>query len=196
MLNSIKEPRNKSKNKNNATSNETAAKSGNLTRSSTYCIRISRIVSNNATSASRTTPTSASTTDLHAFTNNINTNEHDLTLRVVETTGMHRASSISAAGLNKNLTPLSNKLLSSNSVVIANATEQHKQQLQPQYWEGPPAHFMLPTHAISCRSSRSTDRCPKACKGKISSSTPPPLPPHRSLKNPPKHTNVKSRNLI
>lgn len=35
-------------------------------------------------------------------------------------------------------------------------------------WEGPPAHFMLPTHSISCRSSRSVERCPKACKGKTS----------------------------
>jgi hypothetical protein len=34
------------------------------------------------------------------------------------------------------------------------------------YWEGPPAHFMLPTHAIHCRSSRSIERCPRACKGK------------------------------
>ena len=32
-------------------------------------------------------------------------------------------------------------------------------------WEGPPAHFMLPTHAIHCRSSRSVERCPRACKG-------------------------------
>lgn len=36
------------------------------------------------------------------------------------------------------------------------------------YWEGPPAHFMLPTHAIHCRSSRSVERCPRACKGKPS----------------------------
>lgn len=35
------------------------------------------------------------------------------------------------------------------------------------YWEGPPAHFMLPTHAIHCRLSRSVERCPRACKGKI-----------------------------
>lgn len=34
------------------------------------------------------------------------------------------------------------------------------------YWEGPPAHFMLPTHAIHCRLSRSVERCPRACKGK------------------------------
>jgi len=34
------------------------------------------------------------------------------------------------------------------------------------YWEGPPAHFMLPTHAIHCRLSRSIERCPRACKGK------------------------------
>jgi len=32
------------------------------------------------------------------------------------------------------------------------------------YWEGPPAHFMLPTHAIHCRLSRSVERCPRACK--------------------------------
>ena len=35
------------------------------------------------------------------------------------------------------------------------------------YWEGPPAHFMLPTHAIHCRLSRSVERCPRACKGNI-----------------------------
>ena len=35
------------------------------------------------------------------------------------------------------------------------------------YWEGPPAHFMLPTHAIHCRLSRSVERCPRACKGKL-----------------------------
>lgn len=34
------------------------------------------------------------------------------------------------------------------------------------YWIGPPAHFMLPTHAIHCRLSRSVERCPRACKGK------------------------------
>jgi hypothetical protein len=34
------------------------------------------------------------------------------------------------------------------------------------YWVGPPAHFMLPTHAIHCRLSRSVERCPRACKGK------------------------------
>ena len=33
------------------------------------------------------------------------------------------------------------------------------------YWEGPPAHFMLPTHADHCRSSRSVERCPRASKG-------------------------------
>lgn len=33
-------------------------------------------------------------------------------------------------------------------------------------WDGPPAHFMLPTHAIHCRHSRSIERCPRACKGK------------------------------
>ncbi len=32
-------------------------------------------------------------------------------------------------------------------------------------WDGPPAHFMLPTHAINCRHSRSIERCPRACKG-------------------------------
>ena len=36
------------------------------------------------------------------------------------------------------------------------------------YWEGPPAHFMLPTHADHCRSSRSVERCPRASKGKTS----------------------------
>lgn len=41
-------------------------------------------------------------------------------------------------------------------------------------WEGPPAHFMLPTHAIHCRSSRSVERCPRACKG--TSSNPSNLP--------------------
>jgi hypothetical protein len=35
-------------------------------------------------------------------------------------------------------------------------------------WDGPPAHFMLPTHAINCRHSRSIERCPRACKGKLS----------------------------
>ena len=34
-------------------------------------------------------------------------------------------------------------------------------------WEGPPAHFMLPTHSICVRTSRSVERCPRACKGKI-----------------------------
>ncbi len=45
-------------------------------------------------------------------------------------------------------------------------TQAHNKNL---YWEGPLAHFMLPTHAIHCRLSRSVERCPRACKGKIRS---------------------------
>jgi hypothetical protein len=33
------------------------------------------------------------------------------------------------------------------------------------YWIGPPAHFMLTTHANYARSSRSVERCPRAIKG-------------------------------
>lgn len=46
-------------------------------------------------------------------------------------------------------------------------------------WEGPPAHFMLPTHAIHCRSSRSVERCPRACKG--TSTNPPQISPSLSI---------------
>lgn len=57
----------------------------------------------------------------------------------------------------------SNNLNNSNSTV-SNTNSTSRAGL---YWEGPPAHFMLPTHAIHCRSSRSIERCPRACKGKL-----------------------------
>ncbi len=151
-LNTIRESKNKTA-KNNVT------KSSSLSRSNTYSVR-NRTVPSKDNAASKTT--SASTTDINNIAKAINNTNNDNSLL---DTRMNRASSISAAGLNKNLTSLSNKLLS-NSVVIATNSQQQQQPHQSQYWEGPPAHFMLPTHAISCRSSRSTDRCPKACKGK------------------------------
>ena len=47
----------------------------------------------------------------------------------------------------------------------ANANANNSPRSIGLYWEGPPAHFMLPTHAIHCRLSRSVERCPRACKG-------------------------------
>lgn len=50
--------------------------------------------------------------------------------------------------------------------VTTTTTNNNNSQLNKSlYWEGPPAHFMLPTHADHCRSSRSIERCPRASKG-------------------------------
>lgn len=51
------------------------------------------------------------------------------------------------------------------SSAVASTTSATSSRTGCSYWQGPPAHFMLPTHAIHCRSSQSIERCPRACKG-------------------------------
>ncbi len=54
----------------------------------------------------------------------------------------------------------------SSSSSSSKANQNQSNMNKSLYWEGPPAHFMLPTHADHCRSSRSIERCPRA-KGKF-----------------------------
>ena len=93
--------------------------------------------------------------------------QHKTACRLVNRNKMRKTKIISSnlAGNNNN-NKSNNK--SHSSVVTSSATSSStstSNRTGPSCWEGPPAHFMLPTHAIHCRSSQSIERCPRACKG-------------------------------
>ena len=96
---------------------------------------------------SRTVPT----TPMH--TTSITNNKLHNTKPTLEFTATHETTSNFRNQLSKLMVNSPNESLNSSTT---------KPSL---YWEGPLAHFMLPTHAIHCRLSRSVERCPRACKG-------------------------------